>query len=539
MVLTARNTLLFIIVIAVAVFIESSIPYLCAERNAPPGYRFSGQIAYSADQNMYFSFISQARDGAFLLNNKLTATPNKPVFVNLEYWLIGFVQRVTGISENAVYQVWRLLGLVLLVIGFHMLTKAVLPTYKQRLAAFAAFFCTGGFGFVFGLLDRLHLVGFDAMQSGIIDARYGMVPLQQIISNPHFSLPHGLILIAYAFFVMGERNEKLKYYVYSGLMFTLIGLVRPYDILPPFIILPLYALVTNGGFRFDVTVLLRRMLPLVMLLPVLAYNVWLFKFNDIFKYWSLQGHNAGALPGAGWHYMAYGIVGLLAIVRLLQAKKCRPGKTGMFVLLWFTVTFIFIQLGRYFPVIGWSPQIGVYLAAPLTLAAFSLKFEDLFGSKRLRYVVVPAVVGVIVVSNLFVVMYHARKFVGNVKTEVFYTSDAEMQAFAWLRANTKSGEVVLADNPSSQRIPKYTSNRVVAAHYSVTPMWAESNQLVAAILSQPSMLTGEEALPAGTNIDYIYTKHDGTAAPTRMGKFLREVYRNSGVSICRVVLAAK
>jgi hypothetical protein len=536
MVFTSRNTVWLIVFIALAVFVESSIPYKCAERNAPAGYQFSGQVSYAPDQNMYFSFISQARDGAFLMNNKLTATPNKPVFLNLEYWLVGYIQHLTGMSENAVYQVWRLLGAALLAIGFYMLTLVVLPAGKRRLAAFAAFFCTGGFGFAFVILSELHLTGFDVTHMGMIDMRYGMLPLQQIICNPHMSLPHGLILLAYTFFIMGERYGLRKYYVYSGLVFVIIGLVRPYDLIPPVIIFPLYAVVLNRGLRFQLVPLLWRMLPLVMIVPVFMYNVWLFKYNEIFKYWSLQGHNADALPGPLWHYMAYGVVGTLAIVRLIQARKYPPGKIGTFVLLWFGVTFVFIHLGKYIPDIGWSPQIGVYLAAPLTLAACMVGLDGLKES-MLKYAVLPGIVGLVFISNVFVVMYHTRKFVGKVKTEIFYTSNAEMDAFVWLREHTAAGSVVLADNLSSQRIAKYTSNRVVAAHYSVTPRFVESDLLAGSLLTDSLILSGEKPLPAESNISYIYTKTGQNMQLPITGNYLREVYRNNGVVVygdCKV-----
>ncbi len=534
MIFSARNTVLLIILIAIAVFVESSVPYLCAERNAPAGYSFSGQVAYSADQNMYFSFISQARDGAFVLKNKLTSIHNEPVFVNLEYWMVGTIQRYLGLSENEVYTIWRFLGVVLLAIGFRMLARATLDSEKKRLVAFALFFCTGGFGFVFAALNGAHLLSADALQAGIIDARYGMLPLQQIISNPHFSMPHGLLLIAYSLFLMAERAGKTKYYVYSGLVFALIGLVRPYDLLPPFLIFPLYVLAADG-FKFRFGQLVQRMLPLLLILPVLGYNLWLFKFNDIFKYWSLQGHNAGSLPGPLWHYMAYGIAGILAAARLLQLKKHPMGKTGTFLLLWFGITFVFIQMGRFLPVIGWSPQIGVYLAAPLALAASTLRMDELIPAKRLRTMLVAAIVAVVAISNLFVVFYHTRKFTGAVETEVFYTANTEMEAYKWLRANTVPGTVVLADILSSQRIAKYTSNAVVAAHYSVTPRFGDFKMAVKEMLADTMILSGQQPLRADGNVSYLYLKKGVNPTPVPAGTHLQEVYANSGVLIYKTL----
>ncbi len=530
---TRRITLLWIILLSAVVLIESSIPFMCAEAYSPSGYSFSGQVSYSPDQNMYFSFISQARDGAFILKDKLTSIPHQPVFINLEYWLVGFLQHITGLSENAVYHVWRFLGLLLLVVGFNLLTRIFFPeSPRRRLMALAMFLFAGGFGFVFAILDHFHLIGFDATHNGIIDMRYGILPFQQLITNPHMSFPHGLILIAYAYFLLGVQHNKVRYYVWSGIIFNLIGLVRPYDIIPPCIIFPVYVLMTNGGYRLNLKLAFLKMLPLFMIVPVFLYNLWLFKYHAIFKHWSLQGHNAGVFPSVVWHYMAYGVIGLLAIMRMTQLKKYPPGTKGKFLLLWFGVTFVFIHLGKYIPAIGWSPQIGVYLAAPLTIAACSLRLEDILQSRLYRNWLIAGLAGILIVSNLSLMMYHSRKFVLGVNTESFYVANDDMTAMEWLRKSTKPGSVVMADVYTSQVVAKYTSNAVVAAHYSVTPDFALYSGKVAALLKDTSAMWGLVPLPADLHVDYVYV-HD--RLPMQNSKYLKEVYRNSGAFIYQVV----
>ena len=532
--LTPRNTVLFMVIIAVAVFAETSLPYWLAEQNAPAGYVFSGQVAYAPDQNMYFSFISQARDGAFLFMNKVTAIPNAPAFLNIEYWFVGALQRFFGMSENAVYQVWRLLGMLFLAFGFARLTRATLTSEKRRITAFALFFLTGGFGFLFAFLDRLHLLSADKLQSGILDARYGMVPLQQLVTNPHFALPHGLLLVAYALFLEGERSRSTGKYVYSGLMFALVGLIRPYDLIPPFIIFPAYTLAVDG-LKFSIRTVWNRALPLMFILPVLAYNLWLFRYHEIFRYWSLQGHNAGSLPGPLWHYMAYGVVGVLAAIRLFQVRKLGVGRTGIFLLLWFGLTFVVIQVGRFLPVIGWSPQIGVYLAAPLAIAAASVRSEALQMPLMMRRVLVPILVVTLLVSNVFVVSYHARRFTGSIKTDSFYISVNEMDAFRWLKANTRPGTVVLADDGASQRIAKYTSNSVVASHYSVTPQYGYFAQMVERLLADDRFLSGTEPVPAGSNIEYVLLKKGRNKLLPLTGAHLQPAFSNEGVVIYKTL----
>ncbi|MES2704379.1 MAG: hypothetical protein V4649_17190 [Bacteroidota bacterium] len=528
---------LFIGLLAIVLFAESAIPYLYAARNAGPGHVFLGQVAYTPDQNMYFSFISQAREGQFVFSNKLTAIPHTAVFVNLEWWLIGAIQHITGISENAVYQVWRLLGILLLATGIVMLARIVLPPGRRVLLTTATLLFTGGFGFVFALLSGLHLLGQSVLQPGIIDMRYGLLPFQQIVTNPHFSFPHGLILIAYAFFLLGEQRERTKYYLLSGLMFTIIGLVRPYDIIPPFVIFPLYTLFVHrcSTLRQLVT----RSLPLLITIPVLLYNVWLFKVNDVFKYWSQQGLNAGVMPSPLWHYMAYGIIGVLAIARMAQLRKNPLNVNERFLVLWFAVTFLFIQLGRYFPILGWSPQIGVYLAVPLALLGFGIDTRAWLKRGTARYGVITAAVAVIAISNISIVLYFAKNFNDPSKRDIYYARNEEMDAWQWMRLHIPAGKVVLALPATSQRIAKHTNARVIAAHYSVTPKYAENAVLAYTLFS--GGVIDEQRFNTGSDIsaDYLYIgpeEHAASKATISMSPHgFVPLYSNSAVTIYKVL----
>jgi hypothetical protein len=73
--------------------------------------------------------------------------------------------------------------------------------------------------------------------------------------------------------------------------------------------------------QFDLRMILLRAVPLVVLSPALAYSIWIFKFNQIFKYWSLQGYNIGLQAPFPIHILAYGIIGVLAFWRISQYKS--------------------------------------------------------------------------------------------------------------------------------------------------------------------------------------------------------------------------
>lgn len=526
-----RRTYIWYILIALVVFGESMIPYLSAILKAPSGYHFAGQLTYTPDQNMYFSFISQAREGAFLLKDKLTAIPHEPVFVNLQFWLVGALQRMFSLSENGVYTLWRLLGVLMLSIGFGMLVGRTLNDNRRRVAAFALFLLSGGFGFVFALLSGLHIIGFNATQNGIIDMRYGLLPLQQIITNPNFAFPHGLLLIAYSLLIRAIQQSSRRHFVYAGLVFCLVGFVRPYDIIPPFVLLPLYVLATHWRSPGNWRAWVNYLIPLFMLVPVLGYNYWIFGVHPIFKYWSLQGHNAGVMPGPVWHYLAYGAVGVWAIVSAIQMRLGNVGKTGLFLVLWFGVTFIFIQMGRFIPAIGWSPQIGVYLFAPLTIAASSINIKDLAANAAVRRAVIVSSVLCVLAGNIAIVAYFSKPRNTGDKLAIFYNSDSMEGVLHWLNAHATKNDVVLADLAASQRVAKYTPAAVVAAHYSVTPRFAATYSLVETFMADSLFVKGEMKLPENLHVSMVLLHRP--CMPS-MGMYLRQLYCNNEYALYAV-----
>ena len=525
---------ILIVLLSAVVFAESSIPYFYAEHKTVPGNKFLGQVIYTPDQDMYFSFIRQARDGNFVFSNRLTYIHNEPAFVNLQFWLIGTTQRITGLSENGIYYVWRYLGILLLTIGITLLARIILPAAGRLWACVVILLFTGGFGFIFAFLGSMHLISLDVVHAGILDMRYGFLPFQQAVTNPNFSFPHGLILIAYALFLLGEREGRKAYYIWCGILFIIIGLVRPYDIIPPVAIFPVYLLVTSG-LRFELQTLLRKFLPLLIMIPVFLYNVWLFKFNAAFKDWSTQGLNADSLPSVIWHYLAYGVVGILAIIRIAQIKTNPLSKNDKFLLVWFLVTFICIHLGKYFPVIGWSPQIGVYLAVPLALLGCSIKYQPV---RKLSYCAVIAVITFCVIAgNISILLYYTKNFKDPAKTPIFYASENELAAWQWLQQNTKQGDVVLAMPSTSLRIAKYTDNNVVAAHYSVTPHFVETANLAGNLYSSPALAGKHSIMKDTLHVSYLYigpleeqTAHNNIVLDAGYTK----VYSNPLVAIYKV-----
>src|SRR5262249_47064205 len=91
-----------------ASLLATQVPFVWALREGRlarrPETGFPGALATYADECFtYWSWMRQAREGRFLFEDLYTTEPHPRNYVNLLFWTLGTVSRVTGASVRAVY----------------------------------------------------------------------------------------------------------------------------------------------------------------------------------------------------------------------------------------------------------------------------------------------------------------------------------------------------------------------------------------------------------------------------------------------------
>ena len=225
------------------------------------------------------------------------------------------------------------------------------------------------------------------------------------------------------------------------MIFFVDGLIRPYDLISVSVLIPVFIGI-EARCHFDLRKSLLLIIPLVILSPALAYSIWLFKIDPAFKYWSEQGHNSGFLPPPYVHIFSYGIIGILATIRIAQYRANPISPSERFLCVWFAVVFCLSHIGRVIPALGFSPQMSITLFAPLVLLAFSLRLRF---RQEYRTVFISIVAALIIVGNLGILAYHSQKFIqkyrdkngGFYAAEEFYANDDEISAYNWINTTCK------------------------------------------------------------------------------------------------------
>jgi hypothetical protein len=245
----------------------TSVPHLRAHVAPPSGLVFTGFFFSRPDMYNYLTYVQQAEDGALLFENKLAIDDSQRVLLNPEWWTVGRLSKALGRHPNLAYQLFGLAcGLALLAGIDRWLRWAGLPE-AHRLPALVLIALGGGLGGI-----RYTILGPPAWRS--LDLMTGLFPFVELLANPHFVA--GTTLLVWALLVF-SRARGWPGYLLGNVLGTVLGLVRPYDVVLLVCIRALAILLTEPPARW-----LRLLLPLTGLAPVALYLFWLFYKTQAF-----------------------------------------------------------------------------------------------------------------------------------------------------------------------------------------------------------------------------------------------------------------
>jgi hypothetical protein len=470
--MTVLRRAAFPLLLAALLFAVTEAPYARGRASSPPGSEFVGHLYYFDDLNMYFSFIRQAADGHLLFVDRLTYVAHRPVFFNLEWLGVGRAMRVLAGSDNAAFVLWRASGIAALVFGFAAFAAAAGVDGRRRRLALVLFLTGGGFGWLVQALELTQAIPrLDGPWHYLkLDLMAGLHPFVQALLNPHFSLPHGLLLLLLALFLRAEASGRASTYAGAAAAAILCGLSRPYDLIALWAAIPVYHL--SSPDRFDHRRLFRRALPLAATAPLLAYYALLFGRHPVFRWWASQGEMA-PIPLV-FHVLALGLVGVVAAVRLVRGPAL-AGAADRFCLVWSVVLLFLVHAHVVFRFMPYSSQLLTSSLAPIVvLAVPALRWRDDGAGQGPSRAWLPLFVAVNALSSagLLVQKWEA------VTQPAYHLRGAERRAFDWLARHAAEDDVILSRRADGNRLGRYVSARVALGHYSVTPDAAALETLV-------------------------------------------------------------
>jgi hypothetical protein len=316
-------------------------PFVRAASAPPPGRVFAGTFHWLDDFYNYVSYVQQAEDGAFVFANKLVPAPHPARLVNLEWWAVGRLSALLGGRPFVAYRIFGLLAALALLAGADAwLRRAGLPAV-HRFPALLLVATGGGLGgLVFATTDRP--VG------ECVDLAVGLFPFIGMLSNPHFTIGTALVLWGLYAFESGRP--------WAGVLLgSALALVRPYDVVTLGAVRMLSVAAIEPPRRW-----VREALPLLGLVPALAYDLWVF-----FLAGSTYAVFGGQYPFPAWGPLAWalGPAAVLAAVAPAPSRADAAGRARLHLWAWIFVGAILIAVRRE----GFSLQFLVGLGTPLLM----------------------------------------------------------------------------------------------------------------------------------------------------------------------------
>jgi hypothetical protein len=308
----------------------SNVPYLLAELAPPQGRAFVGFFYYVDDAYNYLSYVEQAEHGALVFVNKLVLDDHAPGLVNLEWALVGRLSALLGSRPALAYRAFGAAALLALVGGVAAwLHRAGLPASHRAPALLLVFTAAGMGGFRFELLDR--------PLNRCLDLLTGMFPVLESLANPHFVA--GTALLGWALWAFSEARS-VGGAVVANLLGTALGLVRPYELVLLVVIRAASVCLTTRPPAW-----IRGLLPLAGLLPVTAYNAWVFGVHPAFRQLATLPYGRPPLSDFAWALLpaaalaSSGLIGMARSVRTPRLTLALWAAVILTIVAWWPVPF--------------------------------------------------------------------------------------------------------------------------------------------------------------------------------------------------------
>jgi hypothetical protein len=421
----------------------TTLPYILATLDPPPGTRFVGFFYFVDDSYNYLSFVQQAEDGAFLFKNKLLLGEQRPTLINLEWWSVGRLSALLGRRPLLAYRLFGLAAsfLLLWAIDFWLVRCGLKQSH--RLPALLLVSTGGGLGgILFSFAGR--------PIPGCLDLLTGLFPFVELLGNPHFVAGTALLLFSLGAFLASETSWGV---LGASVLGSLLGLVRPYELL----------LLVGIRSALIWPLRLRSLAALLGLVPVGLYNFWVF-----FKDPSMRTFSGSyVFPSASDFLWSLGPAALLALV--FGGWRRPPGEAGTAVLhlqLWIAGAATLIALHP----VGFAMQFLVGLGVPLlSLGALGLSRFPPWVTLAFA-----AAFSTTAITALSIVLGPNPRW---------YTPPERMESALELRKSCRPGDVAFTPPDIGLFVGGFTSCSPYVSH-PVGPDFAERAAEVAAFLSE-------------------------------------------------------
>jgi hypothetical protein len=385
-------------------------------------------------------------------------------------WSLAQVQRATGLSFAGLFQIWRLLGCLVLGVALVMSFRRFVPDPKRRAAAYVLALAGSGLGWLLvavkyakGLPDVPFPLDVYVVEPNTWFATF---------AYPYLALAQGLVLAALFGAWRVERDGHWHGYVMGIGAAVALGFTHSYDLLTVYLVLGAYWLwIVWQTRRLPVRLTIVTIAIGAASGPIALYYQLLTSGDPLWRAVLAQYVNAGVWTPKHVHlFVLMGLPLLLALVAWPGAF--RRGGAEPFLAIWALVGLALIHLPVVFQIkllTAWQFPLAI-LGAHTWQERIQPRLARLWAGRTtvaLRPAISLAVLLALVVpTNLYLVAWRFIEL-GRHERPYFLHRD-ELAALEWLSTNTTPDDVVIAPLSVGQFVPNYGGSRSFLAHWAMT-----------------------------------------------------------------------
>lgn len=516
----------FVVLFAFSLCIVSSIPFALGRRLSFPGTQFTGIWAFESDTNNYLAYAHQAASGQWLFHNPMTSEPHGNVFFNSEWLATGKMAALLGISVGDAMYLLDWFSILLMCIAVYWLSAYLLASILMRRLTLVAVMTGGGFGW----LASLHLLHIPINSSYFFDLNNGLFPFFGALRLPHFLVAQTFVVLGLAFVVRARQSARIRDYLFAGLCYLIAGSCRPYDMLYLMSGTGLYLGISAlRNKKLPWVALLRPTIPILMCIPLVGYYYWIFNVHPVFRWWSISGRRA---PAPLVLATSFGMAPVLLVFALWRFRGQRISEAGTLMASCLVAATILVYSH---PIFHFSFQFATDIAVPLIMVGM-MGLEDPIAEWRHKSHWANVCLLALLLMNSLTSLALTGHAVRLVMRGDFRTDARMLAAYDWLNKNSQSGEVVLADYSTSNRMPRYTHNTVFCG-YSNTVKFSEKQRVVDLFLDPATSNEFRRDIAQQDGIHYLLLTADEDhqlLEKVREAPFLQEVFRNEAAVVYTV-----
>jgi hypothetical protein len=465
---------------SLALLIITSLPYLFGHMSAPPDKVFSGIVYNVHDTAQYLSWMRESGSRVFI-DNRLTSEENPAIFFNLHWWIPGRLAAISGMSLMGMYHLMRIISLPLLVAAMYWLCRLFVADERRRLYVFAIAIAGSGLGWMWAAEKYLVGAGGVRFPTDVYTAP-GNAFYTMLIS-PHLTLAAALLMFSLGLAYVGYTQNKTRYSIAAGLVGLGLGSGHIYDLVTLWGVLGLFGLIVSLRDGFTRRAIVQLGLVVALSAPAAAYFAYVASSaNPIWQQALGQYDNLGVFTPEPLHLV------ILLGLRLILAPaafagffplKAQPDRS-LFVKAWAVAGLVMIYLPLKFRImllLGLELPLSVLAAEGLldhVMPWLQKRRSRLWARLRIapnRLAALSAALFLVALLPTNLYIFGWRMIELNRHDYPFYLYRDDLDAIAWLDANTADSDVVLSSFVIGHYVPGYAGNRtflsnaVMTAHF--------------------------------------------------------------------------